>query len=172
MLGKVARLAGPKLAAFGSQLGKNFSRVYRPGGKLDYQMIGGSLLPDFVYGGLTAMQTPGDLGDKGIAFVTDVALGAGVSTGVRGAAGLRSRGIKDKTGKVADRWRDDVGNLVEMTTPMATMGYLHPISNSLIRAKHGGKSPLDIQMEQQDQQYRAQVAQQLMQELAAKGMLR
>jgi len=172
MYGKIARLAGPKLAAFGSQLGKNFKRVYAPGGKLDYAEIGTSLLPDFIYGGMTAMNTPGDLGDKGIAFVTDVALGGVTSGALRGAAGARSRGIVGKNGKVDDAWRNTLGMAIEYTTPAVTMNYVHPISNGLIRAKHGGQSPLDVQMEQQEQQYRSQVAQQLLQELAANGMLR
>ena len=161
MYGKIARFAGPKLAALGKQLGKNFSRVYRPGGKLDYAEIGTSLLPDVIYGGMTAMQTPGDALDKAIAFGTDVALGGVTSGALRGAVGARG-----------SRTRDAIGMGIEYTTPALTMGMIHPISNGLIRAKHGGKSPLDIQMEQQDQAYRAQVAQQLLQELAANGMLR
>ena len=170
MYAKIARFAGPKLAAFGGQIAKNFGRVYKPGGKVDYQMIGGSLLPDMFFGGMAAMNTPGDLGDKGLAFFTDVALGGGASAAVRGLGGLRSRGLADKTGKVADRWRDQVGYMAEFAVPAVTVNYMHPVANSLIRMKHGGKSPLDIEMEKQDQAYRAGVIQQVMQELAAHGV--
>ena len=89
--GKAAAAGATKMAggaAFKSALGKALKMGFAPDPtqKVMPQVLG-RLAPDAFFGGMAAMQTPGDIGDKAIAGLTQAVgggLGGGLTTGLTG----------------------------------------------------------------------------------------
>lgn len=67
-------MAKARLAGKAYDLLKYLTKGLETNGKLDMAQVGMRVVPDAVFGGLAALQTPGDLGDKVIAG-TSSALG-------------------------------------------------------------------------------------------------
>jgi hypothetical protein len=88
---KAAGVGVTKMAAspgFKSALGKVLQKGFYPDAAQPVlQQVAGRVAPDVLFGGMAAMQTPGDLGDKLIAGGTQMiggGLGGGLVTGVTG----------------------------------------------------------------------------------------
>ena len=130
-----ARFAGTKLA---EKLGPNFAKAFPKsidGVPLRGRGIIGSVLPDVGFGVMTAMQQPGDLGDKVIAGGTDMILGAGLTGGLRGILGARPGTA--------------LSNTIEMAGGYGAGMASYPVAEQLLRIKGGGQSPYDkLQTEQ------------------------
>ena len=135
------RMAGDKLKS-------NFAKAYAPDPVTGSRGIMASIAPDLAYGVLGGVMTPGDLGDKVIAGVTDATIGAGMTGGLRGAAGA-------KLGSGLGMAIEYGGGAL---SPMLSM----PATNALLRVKGGGKSPYDKLQEQQYEQMRAQIEQEIL----------
>lgn len=90
-----------KLAA---GLGKYLTKGLTKQGKLDYGQVAGRFIPDLVFGGLAAAQTPGDMTDKLIAFGSTAipsSLGGLAAAGVaKNPYGLTA-GLLDQAGSIA-----------------------------------------------------------------------
>ena len=112
------------------------------------------LAPDAFFGGMAAMQTPGDLGDKLIAGGTQaigsVGLGLGASKlpGIRGTA---MEGIADMAGSVAGDFAGMYGG------------------DALLRAKGGGTTPWEKVQQEGNEQMRAELEQQLLAQYGLAG---
>ena len=106
------------------------------------QDVAFAVVPDVAFGGLTALMTPGDLGDKAIAGVGSAAGGIAGGLGARGLLGPRSNlGIL-----AAEMGGGMAGDMAGMS-----------IADQLIRAKGGGMTPMEKEYAVADQQYRAQL---------------
>jgi hypothetical protein len=81
-----AKMAGSK--GFKSALGKVLQKGFYPDAAQPVlQQVAGRVAPDVLFGGMAAMQTPGDIGDKLIAGGTQMiggGLGGGLVTGTTG----------------------------------------------------------------------------------------
>lgn len=135
-------------------LGGNFAKAYPKainGVPLPGRGIMGSVLPDVAFGAMAGAMTPGDLGDKLLAGTTDALIGAGMTGGLRGAAGL---GPTSKLG-TAIEWGGG------MASGMASM----PVSDALLRIKGGGVSPYDKLQQEQYEGIREQVKQELYEQM-------
>jgi hypothetical protein len=144
------RFAGKLL----KHLGGNFAKAYPKavnGVPLPGRGIMGSVLPDVAFGAMAGAMTPGDLGDKILAGTTDAVIGAGMTGGLRGVAGL---GPTSKLG-TAIEWGGG------MASGMASM----PVSDALLRIKGGGSSPYDKLQEEQYANIREQVKQELYEQM-------
>ena len=119
------------------------------GQPLTKDTIAGMVVPDLFFGGMAALQTEGDLGDKLIAGTTSAAGGLIGSTGIRGTFGPKSQ-----LGIMAAEWGG--GMMGDQ------MGY--GIGQSLIRAKNGGMTPAEQGYAQQDELYRQQLMEELKQQ--------
>ncbi len=145
------RMAGQGLAdaAFKGGLGK---AIFGQMGKAD---IIGRLAPDAMFGGMAALQTPGDIGDKLIAGTTS-ALGGGLG-GIalsRGASRLGMHGIGNYMADMAGSVGGD----------MVGMG----IGDTLMRGKDRiaggqGMTPYERMSAEQQKQYADQIRQQTLQ---------
>ena len=98
--------------------------------------------PDLLFGGMAAVMTPGDLGDKAIAGLGSAAGGIAGGVGLRGVLGP-----KTQLGVLGTEMIGGIGG------DMVGMG----VADSLIRAKHGGMTPMEQQYAGQDEAYRKQI---------------
>ena len=106
--GKVAAAQGPRMAASGAfkqGLGKAMF------GEMTKGQIINRLAPDAFFGGLAALQTPGDLGDKLIAGTTS-AVGGGLGGLALGRAGQR---FGDTAGFMSDMAGSIGGDMIGMS---------------------------------------------------------
>ena len=110
--------------------------------------------PDALFGGMAALQTPGDLGDKLIAGTTQAAgsIGGGLAMskmpGIRGTA---MEGLADMGGSIA-------GDFVGMYG-----------GDALLRAKGGGMSPWEKMQMEGNEQMRQEMEQQIMAQYGIAG---
>ena len=142
-----ARMAGQLM----KYLGGNFAKAY-PKATRGKEILG-SVIPDVVFGGMSAMMTPGDLSDKVIAGVTDAAIGAGMTGGLRGALGKAPGSL--------------VGTAIEYGGGMASGMVSMPATDALLRLKGGGESPYDKLQQEQYADIRRQVEQDLYNQMTA-----
>ena len=144
----VARFAGDKVNKLGRGLSvEGFKKnVGIPMTKQDLAVTVG---PDLFFGGMAALNTEGDIIDKAIA-------GAGATAGgVVGGLGLRGvLGPKSTLGVI--------GTEMVGSTLGDSAGY--GLSESLIRAKHGGMTPAEQQMLAADEAYKRQLYDQFLAE--------
>ena len=144
----VARFAGDKIMKVG--------RSVTPGGfakNLGIPMSKGDIAmtdaPDLLFGGMAAAMTPGDIVDKTIAGVGSAAGGIAGGLGVRGVLGPKSNlGILGS---------EMVGGMVGDQVGMG-------VADSIIRAKHGGMTPMEQQYAAQDEAYKKQLYDQFLAE--------
>ena len=102
---------------------------------------------DAFFGGMSALNTPGDLGDK---LIAGTATAAGGALGGIGAFGA----VNKLTGKVpTDRLR----GYLEMGGSLVGDQVGYGVADNLMRVKGGGTTPYEKMMMEQDAQYRAQV---------------
>jgi hypothetical protein len=136
-----ARFAGDKIMKIGRGLtpGGFAKNLGIPMTKGDIAM---SVAPDLLFGGFAAATTEGDLADKAI---------AGLGSSVGGiAGGLGARGLLGPKSNLGILGTEMVGGMIG-----DQIGY--GAANSLIRAKHGGMTPTEKLMAEQDEQYRSQI---------------
>ena len=145
--GKVAAVQGPRMAAsaaFKSGLGKAiFGDMTKAG-------IAGRLAPDIAFGGMSAMMTPGDFGDKLIAGSTQ-AIGGGLG-GI--ALGRAAGAINSNLGLAADFAGSYGGDFAGMA-----------VGDSLQRGKDKlmggeGRTAYERMSDEQQQQLAEQIRQQ------------
>ena len=132
-------------------LGSNFAKAY-PKATRGKDILQG-VVPDLMFGGMSAMMTPGDLSDKLIAGTTDAVIGAGLTGGLRGALGKGPGSA--------------MGNFIELGGGMASGMVSMPATDALLRIKGGGQSPYDKLQEEQYQDLRRQVEQDIYEQMAA-----
>ena len=156
-LGMAAKSMGPRMAGdamFKSGLGK---AVFGQMGKGE---IIGRLAPDAMFGGLAALQTPGDIGDKLIAGTTS-ALGGGLG-GIALSRGASRLGINGMGNYMADMAGSIGGDVVGMG-----------IGDNLMRGKDmiaggAGQTPYERMSAEQQAQFANQIRQQT---LAGAGVI-
>ena len=163
-LGKESLKQGGKAVAAG-QAGRRMAGNALGGvgkaGKFIWNQSGNSniersmrLGPDALFGGMAALQTPGDLGDKLIAGTTQAAgsIGGGLAMskmpGIRGTA---MEGLADMGGSIA-------GDFVGMYG-----------GDALLRAKGGGMSPWEKMQMEGNEQMRQEMEQQIMAQYGIAG---
>ena len=163
-LGKESLKQGGKAVAAG-QAGRRMAGQALGGvgkaGKFIWNQSGNSniersmrLGPDALFGGMAALQTPGDLGDKLIAGTTQAAgsIGGGLALskmpGIRGTA---MEGLADMGGSIA-------GDFVGMYG-----------GDALLRAKGGGMSPWEKMQMEGNEQMRQEMEQQIMAQYGIAG---
>lgn len=137
LLDKVRRGVTP--AGFAKNLGIPMS-------KSDIAM---TVAPDLLFGGIAAATTEGDIIDKAIA-------GAGSAVGGI-AGGLGTRGLLGPKSGLGILGSEMVGGIVG-----DQVGY--GAANALIAAKHGGMTPAEKRMSEQDGVYRQQIIDQFLAE--------
>lgn len=142
-IGQALRMAGPKLLNFLKGDMTNRQLLYR-------------LAPDAFFSGMAAVQTPGDLTDKAIVGLTDLALSAG--------GGLAAGGVGAKLGlnKELDFMADLGGSTIGAYSSL-------PVSNQLMRAKDAlmggkGESPYERLGSAERKQFEEQMRQQILQQ--------
>ena len=145
------RFAGDKL----SKVGRGFTPkgfAENLGIPMTRNDIAMSVAPDLLFGGFAAATTEGDLADKAI---------AGLGSSVGGiAGGLGARGLLGPKSGLGILGTEMVGGIIG-----DQVGY--GAANSIIRAKHGGMTPTEKLMAEQDEQYRSQIVDEF---LAQNGM--
>lgn len=146
-----ARFAGDKIMKVG--------RGFTPGGfaknlgiPMSKSDIAMTVAPDLLFGGLAAATTEGDIVDKALA-------GAGSAVGGI-AGGLGTRGLLGPKSGLGILGSEMVGGIVG-----DQIGY--GAANALIAAKHGGMTPAEKRMREQDGIYQQQIIDQF---LAENGM--
>jgi len=136
----VTRMAGPKLARFGSRF---MGTMPKTAGELGMRVA-----PDAIFGTLTGAMTPGDLGDKLIAGTTATIGGS--------AGGLVSRGL---VGSAAPKLLNN--QMVDITTEM--VGGLggdmagQGVADALLRLKGGGTTPYEKMAAEQQRELEEQI---------------
>ena len=86
------------------RLGTYLTKGLKTGGKLNYGQVAGRFLPDLAFGGLAAAQTPGDIGDKLIAFGSTAipsSLGGLAVAGIAKNPYGMTAGLLDQAGSIA-----------------------------------------------------------------------
>ena len=137
----VARFAGDKVMKMTRGLTpQGFAKNI--GIPMDNSEIAMAVAPDLLFGGLAAATTEGDIVDKALA-------GAGSAAGGI-AGGLGMRGVLGPTSNLGKLGTEMVGGIVG-----DQVGY--GAANALIRAKHGGMTPMEQSMAQGDEAYRKQI---------------
>ena len=137
----VARFAGDKINKVGRSLSpEGFAKnLGVPMTKTDIAM---TVAPDLLFGGMAAATTEGDIVDKVL---------AGTGSAVGGiAGGLGMRGVLGPKSALGVLGTEMVGGMVG-----DQVGY--GAANALIRAKHGGMTPMEQSMAQGDEAYRKQI---------------
>jgi hypothetical protein len=113
------------------------------------QDLGMALAPDLMFGGLTALMTPGDLADKAI---------AGAGTAVGGAAGgIAARGVFGPKSNLGILAAELGGGIAGDTVGMG-------VTDSILRMKGGGMTPYEKQAAAGNQEYENQLRAQIMAE--------
>lgn len=111
-----------------------------------------AVAPDLLFGGLSAATTEGDIIDKGLAGLGSAAGGIAGGVGLRGVLGPKSgMGILG-TELVGGMLGDQVG---------------YGMANSIIRSKHGGMTPMEQRMADEEENYKRQLYDQF---LAGQGL--
>ena len=105
--------------------------------------------PDLLFGGMAALTTEGDIVDKAIAGTGAAAGGIVGGVGLRGVLGPKSNLGVIGTEMVGGMLGDQVG---------------YGIANNIIRAKNGGMTPAEQGFAAQEDQYRAQLMEELKQQ--------
>jgi len=146
MLGSVTRFAGQALKGGGKFLMNN---VGSSKGEVALRV-----LPDIAFGGLAAAQTPGDLVDKGTAFLTTA--GPSILTGTTAAGLVKKIGGGQTMQNLADMGGSIVGDFGGM--------YL---GDSIMRGKDmlmggSGQTPYERMNTAQQQQLAEQMKQQML----------
>ena len=144
------RFAGSLLKKLGPNFAKAFPKAI-DGVPLPGRGIIGSVVPDVAFGAMSGMMTPGDLGDKLLAGTTDAVIGAGMTAGLRGAAGL------GPTSKL--------GTAIEWGGGMASGMVSMPATDAMLRIKGGGESPYDKLQKEQYEGMREQIKQELYEQM-------
>ena len=151
-----AKAVGPKLGS--ELLGQNVRRFAGQGlqGLVGKDMLTNKgelalrLAPDVLFGGMTALSTPGDIVDKVVAGSTQ-ALGGGL-VGLNAARGTRAL-FKDINPRVLD--------LVDLGGSLAGDVVGMSVGDQLMRLKGGGMTPYERQSAEADQQYRAAIEEEI-----------
>ena len=113
------------------------------------QDLGMALAPDLMFGGLTALMTPGDLADKAI---------AGAGTAIGGAAGgIAARGVFGPKSGLGILAAELGGGIAGDTVGMAA-------TDTILRAKGGGMTPYEKQAAGANVEYEQQLRAQIMAE--------
>ena len=113
------------------------------------QDLGMALAPDLMFGGLTALMTPGDLADKAI---------AGAGTAVGGAAGgIAARGVFGPKSGLGILAAELGGGIAGDTVGMG-------VTDSILRMKGGGMTPYEKQAAAGNEEYEKQLRAQIMAE--------
>lgn len=119
------------------------------GQPLDRDTIATMVAPDLLFGGMAALTTEGDIVDKAIAGTGAAAGGIVGGLGTRGILGPKSQlGI--------------IGSEIAGGMAGDMVGY--GVADNIIRMKHGGMTPAEQRFSDQDEQYRAQLLQELKQQ--------
>lgn len=144
----VARFAGDKIMKIGRSISpEGFAKnLGTPMSKTDIAM---TVAPDLLFGGMAAAMTPGDIVDKTIAGVGSAAGGIAGGIGMRGVLGPKSALGVLGTEMVGGMVGDQIG-----------MG----VADNIIRAKHGGMTPMEQQYAAQDEAYKQQLYDQFLAE--------
>lgn len=155
--GKYASVQGPRMAASGAFKKGLGNAVF---GNMDKGEIIGRLAPDAMFGGLAALQTPGDIGDKLIAGSTS-ALGGGLG-GIALSRGASRLGINGMGNYMADMAGSIGGDAIGMG-----------IGDGLMRGKDKlvggpGQTPYERMSVEQQAQFAEQIRRQT---LAGAGLL-
>ena len=119
------------------------------GMQLTRENIAAAAANDLIMGGLTALTTEGDIGDKAIAGVGSAAGGIVGGFGARGILGPKSDVGVISTEMLGGLLGDQVG---------------YKAAENLIRMKHGGQTPLEKKIAEGDEDYRQQILEQLRQQ--------
>ena len=144
----VARFAGDKVSKIGRGLtAEGFKKnLGIPMTKGDIAM---TVAPDLLFGGIAAATTEGDIVDKALAGVGSAAGGIAGGVGLRGVLGPKSGLGVLSTEMIGGMLGDQIG---------------YGAAESLIRAKHGGMTPVEQQMLAADEAYRRQLYDQFLAE--------
>ena len=98
-----------------------------------------TVAPDWLFGGITAATTEGDIVDKAL---------AGTGSAVGGiAGGLGARGVLGPKSNLGILGTELVGGMVGDSI-------VYGAADALIRAKHGGATPAEQRQMQEQEQYR------------------
>ncbi len=149
VLGKAGRMAGDVFR-------RGFESA--PGAKVGFGDVAGRLSLDALFGGMTAMNTPGSALDKTIAG-TATTLGGGLGGAV--VAGLMPRGIRhNPTARGLIEVAGGIGgDMVGMATGDAVLRMKSP----------DGMTERERQMKEADAMYRAQIEEELIRKLQMGG---
>ena len=150
-----AKAAGTQLTIPGLAAGGKMAATKRFAGNALEKIVGKELMsqptelafrlaPDVVFGTMSGIATPGDLGDKLIAGTTQ-ALGGGL-TGIAAGRGARAIGMGERAAGMVDLGASFAGDMMGMQ-----------VGDALMRAKGGGTTPWERQQMEADAQYRAQL---------------
>ena len=125
------RLAGGALKALGSKLGTNLSGSL---GKMTKLEIAMNMAPDIVMGTMYGASTPGGITDKVITGLGSAVGGSVGGFGMRGALGIKNPMI----GMGVDYMGSIAGDMAGVS-----------VADNVVRARHGGVTPMERQMYQQ-----------------------
>jgi hypothetical protein len=145
--GKFASLQGPRMAASGAFKTGLGNAVF---GNMSKGQIINRLAPDAFFGGVAALQTPGDFGDKLIAGTTS-ALGGGIGGLALGRAGQR---FGDTAGFMADMAGSVGGDMVGMSVGDTLMRGKDSLSGGI------GQTPYERMSADQQAQFAEQIRKQ------------
>ena len=137
----VARFAGDKI----NKVGRGFSKegfMKNLGAPMSRDDIAMAVAPDLLFGGIAAATTEGDIVDKALAGAGSAVGGIAGGFGTRGLLGPKSKLGVIGTEMVGGMLGDQVG---------------YGAANALIRAKHGGMTPMEQSMAEGDAAYRQQI---------------
>ena len=145
----LTRMAGPKLAAYGSNFGAMMPKTAGEWGM--------RVAPDAIFGVMAGAMTPGDMGDKLIAGTTATVGGAAGGLAGRGLIG----GLNPKLMKnpIVDISTEMLGG---MSGDIAAQG----VADGMLRAKGGGMTPYEKMAAEQQRELEQQI---LRQYLSGKG---
>jgi len=143
---KGARMAGDQIHKMGRGLTSIDGFKKNLGIPMNKQEVAFAVAPDLLFGGMAAATTEGDIVDKAIAGAGSAAGGIVGGLGLRGVLGPKSGlGIMGSE-MVGGMLGDQVG---------------YGVANDLIAAKNGGQTPAEQRMMSEQQQYEAQLRNQM-----------
>jgi hypothetical protein len=145
--GNIVAMQGPRMAASGAFKSGLGNAVF---GNMTKDQIVNRLAPDAFFGGIAALQTPGDLGDKLIAGTTS-AVGGGIGGLALGRAGQR---FGDTAGFMADMAGSVGGDMGGMMVGDALMRGKDSLSGGL------GQTPYERMSAQQQAEFAEQIRRQ------------
>ena len=133
--GAITRMAGPKLAQYGSNFA---SMMPKTAGEWGMRVA-----PDAIFGVMAGAMTPGDMGDKLIAGTSATVGGAAGGLAGRGLIGGIAPGLMKKP--VIDISTEMIGGL---TGDLAAQG----VADGILRVKGGGTTPYEKMAAEQQRQ--------------------